>query len=595
MSGEKKYYTRFSLAQRLEHVVMFTSFIVLAVTGLPQKFAEAGISQAIINVFGGIETTRQIHHVAAVVLLLSSAFHFIAIGYRLFVMRSSPSMLPGLKDIRDGLNDFLYNFGLRKSISQGGRFTWAEKVEYWALVWGTLVMALTGFFLWNPIATTEILPGEVIPAAKTAHGWEAVLAVSAVIIWHFYSVHLKRLNKSMFTGKMDEHTMLEEHPLELADLKAGIVPRPRDPKYSKRQAIYVPLAAVVGAVLFVTILRFMTFEKTAIDTIPQRFQENVQVFAPLAPTPFPTPRPTLPPPPTVAVAKADWATVSTILEKECATCHNGSVAGLDFTTYAGAMKGGKDGAVIKPGDPANSMMVQKVSSGAHPGKLSPAELEALKTWIASGASETGEGTAVTAPPPGAAAADAWTGGIDQLINSKCAMCHVNTSSGGLSLKTYAAALKGGKSGAAIVPNDPDKSVLLQIQQKGGHPGQLSPEEIARVSAWIKAGAPEAAAAGGPTSAATPEPAVAVKTWADAETIFTAKCAMCHINVQAGNLSLKTYQDALKGGKSGPAVVTGDPDKSLIVQVQQKGGHPGKLSAAELAGIIEWIKAGAPEK
>jgi cytochrome b subunit of formate dehydrogenase/cytochrome c5 len=591
MSGEKPTYTRFSVVQRVEHVVMFTSFIVLAVTGLPQKFAEAGISQAIINLLGGIETTRQIHHVAAIVLLLSAAFHIVAVGYRLFVMRSRPSMLPGLKDVRDGVNDFLYNFGLRKNLSQGGRFTWMEKVEYWALVWGVLVMALTGFFMWNPIATTEVLPGEAIPAAKTAHGWEAVLAVVAVIIWHFYSVHLKRFNKSMFTGKMGEHDMLEEHPLELADIKAGVVPRPRDPKYSKRQAIYVPLASVIGAVLVVSIFRFMTFEKTAIDTIPQRFQENVQIFAPLTPTPFPTRQPTPLPPPTVAVAKADWTTIGAILEKECATCHNGSVAGLDFTTYAGTMKGGKDGAVIKPGDPENSLIVQKVSGNTHPGKLSPAELEALKTWIADGASETGEGAAVTAPAPGAATEDVWTGGIDQLINAKCAMCHVNTTSGGLSLKSYADALKGGQDGPAIVPGDPDKSVLVQIQQKGGHPGQLTPDELNRVIAWIKAGAPETAGASAPTATPTPAP----NTWGAVAPILAAQCGKCHVDFAANNLSFKTYQDVLKGGVNGPAIVPGNPDNSLLVKVQKTGTHYGELSASDLAAIIAWIKAGAPEK
>jgi cytochrome b subunit of formate dehydrogenase/cytochrome c5 len=594
MSGEKPTYTRFSVVQRVEHVVMFTSFIVLAVTGLPQKFAEAGISQAIINLLGGIETTRQIHHVAALVLLLSAAFHIVAVGYRLFVMHSRPSLLPGLKDVRDGVNDFLYNFGLRKSLSQGGRFTWMEKVEYWALVWGVLVMALTGFFMWNPIATTEILPGEAIPAAKTAHGWEAVLAVLAVIIWHFYSVHLKRFNKSMFTGKMGEHDMLEEHPLELADIKAGVVPRPRDPKYSRRQAIYIPLASVIGAVLVVSIFRFMTFEKTAIDTIPQRFNENVQVFAPLTPTPFPTRQPTQPPPPTAAVAEADWTTVGAILEKECATCHNGSVAGLDFTTYAGAMKGGKDGAVIKPGDPANSLIVQKVAAGTHPGKLSPAELEALKTWIANGASETGAGAAVTAPTPGAAAEDVWAGGIDRLINAKCAMCHVNTTSGGLSLKTYADALKGGNDGPAIVPGDPDKSVLVQVQQKGGHPGQLTPEELNRVIAWIKAGAPETAGAAAPAApAVTPTPAP--NTWAAVAPILNAQCGKCHVEYAANNLSFKTYQDLLKGGVNGPAIVPGNPDNSLLVKVQRTGKHYGELNAQDLQAIIAWISAGAPEK
>ncbi len=73
--------------------------------------------------------------------------------------------------------------------------------------------------------------------------------------------------------------------------------------------------------------------------------------------------------------------------------------------------------------------------------------------------------------------------------------------------------------------------------------------------------------------------------------------MCHINSAAGNLSLKTYQDALKGGKSGPAIVPGDPGKSVLVKTQQGTSHPamGMLTPEELAAIIAWIEAGAPEK
>jgi cytochrome b subunit of formate dehydrogenase len=592
MSGAQQQYRRFTLAQRVEHVVMFTSFIVLAVTGLPQKFAEAGLSVTIINLLGGIESTRQIHHVAAIVLILSSGFHFLTVGYRVYVKRSRLSMLPGLKDVKDGATDFLFNFGLRKNRSQGGRYNWMEKVEYWSLVWGTLVMILTGFMLWNPIAVTTSLPGEVIPAAKTAHGWEAVLAVLAVIIWHFYSVHLRHFNKSMFTGKMSEHEMLDEHPLELADIKAGLVPTPRDPHYARRQKIYTPLAAIASVAIVVLVYQFMTFETTAVETVLPR-TENVQVFAPLAPTPLPTPRPTSTPRPTPVSAVADWTTVRAALELECAGCHNGSVAGLDFTSYAGVMKGGNNGPVVAPGEPADSLIVNKVAEGTHPGKLAPAELVALQTWITNGASETGGGVVVSggAKPAGG---EGWTGGIDQLVAAKCANCHVNSSMGDLSLKTYADALQGGKSGAVIVPGEPDQSLFWQVQQAGGHPGQFDAAELDRVRAWIKAGAPETAGASEAAPAATPAP-VAVSNWTAASALFTARCAMCHVNAQAGNLSLKTYDDMLKGGKAGPAIVPGDPDGSPLVQIQQKGGHPGMLSAAELAGIIAWIEAGAPQE
>ncbi len=87
-------------------------------------------------------------------------------------------------------------------------------------------MIITGFMMWNPIATARFLPGDFIPAAKAAHGGEALLAVLAIIVWHMYGVHIKHFNKSMFTGKISEEEMLDEHPLELADIKAGIANRP---------------------------------------------------------------------------------------------------------------------------------------------------------------------------------------------------------------------------------------------------------------------------------------------------------------------------------------------------------------------------------
>ncbi|MCS7039976.1 MAG: hypothetical protein NZP34_10260, partial [Caldilineales bacterium] len=75
-------------------------------------------------------------------------------------------------------------------------------MEYWAVIWGTAVMIITGFMLWNPITTTKFLPGSWIPAAKAAHGGEALLAFLAIIVWHVYNVHIKTFNRSMFTGKL---------------------------------------------------------------------------------------------------------------------------------------------------------------------------------------------------------------------------------------------------------------------------------------------------------------------------------------------------------------------------------------------------------
>ncbi|MBP7688231.1 MAG: hypothetical protein KA765_09995, partial [Thermoflexales bacterium] len=192
------------------------------------------------------------------------------------------------------------------------------------------------------------------------------------------------------------------------------------------------------------------------------------------------------------------------------------------------------------------------------------------------------------PHPSAAAAGS-PDGSDQLVEAKCATCHVSTKLGDLPLKTYADALTGGKTGPAIVPNDPAKSVLVVLQQKGGHAGQFTAEEIKRIIAWINAGAPEA---GG---AATPAPSAGAEVWTGGlDQLIAAKCATCHVATKLGDLSLKTYADALKGGKTGPAIVPNDPAKSVLVILQQKGGHAGQFTPEEIDRFIAWINAGAPE-
>ena len=276
-------YLRFPLARRIEHWVMMLSFTLLGLTGIPQKFATSNISISVIQALGGIEVLRIIHHTAAVVLLLGSAWHLLVMGYSVFVLRDKMSMLPTLQDAKDGLQALLYNIGFAKTYPQMGRYTFEEKMEYWAFVWGTAVMTATGFLMWNPITSTKYLPGEFIPAAKAAHGGEAVLAVLAIIIWHMYGVHIKRQNKAMFNGLQTEEEMLHEHPLELADIKAGIADRrPDAATIRKRQMIYYPIAAILTVAMLGGIYGFINAEETALETIPP-ISETVEAPATTVP------------------------------------------------------------------------------------------------------------------------------------------------------------------------------------------------------------------------------------------------------------------------------------------------------------------------
>jgi cytochrome b subunit of formate dehydrogenase len=385
--SEKQTFLRFPLARRIEHVVMLVSFGTLAITGLPQKFPTWGISQALVGLFGGIETTRLIHHSAAVVLMLGTIWHILVAGYKMYVERTPLSMLPLLKDGKDAWQSFSYNIGIGKSRPQMGRFTFEEKLEYWAFVWGAIVMGMTGFMMWNPISTAHFLPGQVIPAAKAAHGAEAILAVLAIIIWHFYGVHLKLFNKAMWTGRMNEEEMLHEHPLELADIKAGLELQTIDPAVKrKRQMVYFPIAAVLALVMLGGVYGFINIESTVVIEIPPA--STITIFVPQTPTPLPT----VPPTPTaeaVVPGTLTWdAYSSLIFMNKCGACHGpAKFGGLSLLTYADALAGGKDGAVIIPGDSAGSKLIAIQTAGGHAGQLSPDELAKIKEWIDAGAPE----------------------------------------------------------------------------------------------------------------------------------------------------------------------------------------------------------------
>jgi hypothetical protein len=174
--------------------------------------------------------------------------------------------------------------------------------------------------------------------------------------------------------------MLHEHPLELADIKAGVASRPQSPAaVRQRQRAFIPTAVVAAALLLVGIYWFVTFEQTALAVAPAI--PTVQVFVPQTPTPLP-PTPTPPP-----VSALTWnGYVSTVLEQKCTVCH-GQAAGLSLGSYAAAMKGSRNGPVIVPGRPADSLLIQKQAAGGHPGQLSADELARFQQWIEAGAPE----------------------------------------------------------------------------------------------------------------------------------------------------------------------------------------------------------------
>ncbi|MBN1963172.1 MAG: c-type cytochrome [Anaerolineae bacterium] len=272
-------YRRFSGVERFEHIVLLLTFTGLALTGLPQKFATEAWANAMIALMGGIETVRIIHRIMATILMVEAIYHGGIITYKLFVLGRRATMIPDLKDAKDVRDWILFNLGFKQEHPELPRYNFGEKAEYLAVIWGTIIMAITGFMMWNPIATAALLPGEWIPAARAAHGAEAILAVLSILTWHMYNVHIKRFNRSMFTGKMPREVMHEEHGAELAALDRGEKPYEFPPEIQivlgRR---FWPVAIAIATVLLLALVWFITFEDTAIATVPrQRIEVDVPV------------------------------------------------------------------------------------------------------------------------------------------------------------------------------------------------------------------------------------------------------------------------------------------------------------------------------
>jgi len=216
-------FIRFSLRQRVEHILLILSFTMLCITGLPQRFVDDAWAQALISLMGGLDTIRFIHHLFGVVLVFEGIYHVGVETCELLFARSKPmGMFPAPKDVKDALRQVARLVGIKAERPRFGRYDFRHKFEYWSVVWGTVLMGVTGLILLFPIVTTTFLPGAVVTASRVAHSYEALLAFLAVALWHLYNTHLAAeafpIDTSIFTGRISAEKMREEHPLEYEQL-----------------------------------------------------------------------------------------------------------------------------------------------------------------------------------------------------------------------------------------------------------------------------------------------------------------------------------------------------------------------------------------
>ncbi len=207
-------FPRFTLSQRWEHGLLILTFLVLLLTGLVQKYRLTSWSQQILATPDRLVLIQTIHRIAAVVLTLEALYH-VGRGSLLLVRRRlSGEIFLSWQDIRDAVQMIRYLLFLSDRRPRYRKYSFEQKYTYWFTAFGLAIMIVTGFILWFPILFTRIFPGGIIPAAKLAHSTEAIVGAIFVILWHFYHVHVERLNLSIFTGRLNEDEMRRYHALE---------------------------------------------------------------------------------------------------------------------------------------------------------------------------------------------------------------------------------------------------------------------------------------------------------------------------------------------------------------------------------------------
>ncbi len=207
-----------------QHTLLMVTFTILAITGFAFHFSGSWWTKLLFGWPGGFVARRMIHIGAAIVFVATAIWHVVYLFSRRghsFVHDIFPTGL----DFKQFFQTMAYDLGLRKEAPRFGRFSYIEKAEYWALVWGTVVMTVTGAALWFGTTTESILKVGAVGVMLVIHFYEAILAGLAILIWHFYSTIFNPPvypnNPSWYTGKMPVEMYREEHaddPLFAAEL-----------------------------------------------------------------------------------------------------------------------------------------------------------------------------------------------------------------------------------------------------------------------------------------------------------------------------------------------------------------------------------------
>lgn len=208
---------RFDLHTRLQHGMLAVSLAILMLTGFPIKFAGSPAAAAVVKLFGSFEGMLSVHFAAATLLALTVLYYAGTLIAGLVRRRLDFAVVPRLEDFKLFFQHLAYLVGRRDEPPKFGKFTWWEKFEFWAVVWGTMVMGLSGLTLAFPELAARWVPRWLIGALRVAHSNEALLAFLALLVGHLFAVHLSPLvfptSSVWYNGRLSLAQLHEDHGL----------------------------------------------------------------------------------------------------------------------------------------------------------------------------------------------------------------------------------------------------------------------------------------------------------------------------------------------------------------------------------------------
>ena len=274
--SDKYYIKRFTPSQRITHLFVILSFIMLALTGMTLKFAGMAWASHLANFLGGVHAAGNIHRFAAVITFGYFAFHIFSLirqkikrhtGWGNFIFGKN-SLMFNMQDVRDfwGTIKWFLNRGPRPNY---GRWTYWEKFDYFAVFWGVAVIGFSGLILWFPEFFTAIFPGWLINVAMIIHSDEALLAVGFIFTIHFFNTHLRPdafpMDTVIFTGTVPFEEYRHDRPREFEELKESgklkkvLIKREGKSPWDKTIRAFGFTMLTIGLILVMLIIYSMLF------------------------------------------------------------------------------------------------------------------------------------------------------------------------------------------------------------------------------------------------------------------------------------------------------------------------------------------------